>query len=188
MVIISLGGNLSGPHGPPLQTLNWAIEQMAGYQISVLAVSPFYSTEPVGQIGQNNYLNGIVCVYTSLSARNLLKNLKQIEKKAGRDNRQLCISGRWGARPLDLDIIDYKGMVTGNYPLCAGNGRATGCAKMRRCELILPHPQAHLRPFVIAPIIDIDPFWHHPVRGLSALSIWASMRNCTKGRILHRVG
>jgi 2-amino-4-hydroxy-6-hydroxymethyldihydropteridine diphosphokinase len=187
MVIISFGGNIKGRQGMPLQTMRWAIERMSDCQIQTISTSSFYSSKPLGQSGQDDYINGVVCVKTAMSAANLLKNLKRIEQEAGRDNQPLQIEGRWGARSLDLDIIDYKGLVSRNYFLCTSNDQTISRSNARRCDLVLPHPQAHLRPFVIKPIIDIDSLWHHPVSGLSVHSLWASMSNCGEGRILHKV-
>ena len=77
-------------------------------------------------------------------------------------------SGRmWASRPLDLDIICYK-------------GRVLGWRRVRRLEpqrgrpdstsphLILPHPRAHHRGFVMQPLAEICPRWHHPVFGNTA--------------------
>jgi 2-amino-4-hydroxy-6-hydroxymethyldihydropteridine diphosphokinase len=73
----------------------------------------------------------------------LLRVLKRIERMAGRRQR-----GRWTARPLDIDIVSFKGTRL-NWP-----HRATG-------RLTLPHPEAHRRLFVLQPLLSIDPHWHH---------------------------
>ena len=186
MVIIALGGNVSSPFGSPIHTLKWAINTMTKIQINVMSCSPFYCTKPVGCEGQLNYINAIIRVQTSMSAANLLKNLKQIEETAGRNIRKMQINGPWGPRPLDLDIVDYKGLVSHKQPACQSDLPVRTVKKMRQCSLVLPHPRAHLRPFVIRPLMDIDPFWHHPVSGLSARSLWTLLRARPEGRILHR--
>ncbi len=188
MVVIALGGNMSSPMGSPVHTLQWAIRRIAEYQIEIISCSPFYSTKPIGRDGQNDYINAVICVQTPLSAVNLLKSLKQVEKAAGRDITPLRTKGRWGSRPLDLDIIDYKGMVSPNFSICSCTSFiVTNVEEIRQCKLVLPHPRAHLRPFVMRPLKDIAPLWHHPVSGLSARSLWVSLRSSPEGQILNQL-
>ena len=58
---------------------------------------------------------------------------------------------RWGARVLDLDLLDYYHQVTPPHSL-----------------LQLPHPRLHLRRFVLQPLVDLAPDWRHPVLGQTA--------------------
>jgi len=190
MVLIALGGNMPIGNRSPVQTLRWAIDEMAKYQIYVMSVSSFYCTKPVGQAGQSDYVNAVVRVRVTMKPANLLKNLKLIEMKAGRGMQPAPLRARWGPRPLDLDLVDYKTIVTENFHVCSRYSKVTKAQKVQRvgrCKLVLPHPQAHLRPFVIRPIIDVAPFWHHPVSGLSALSMWALIKNKPEGSILHKL-
>jgi len=142
----------------------------------------------VGREGQQDYINAVIRVQTSLSARNLLKKLKQIEKAAGRNLVPMRIEGQWGPRPLDLDLVDYKGIVSKDFAACSREMISVKNRNaMRRGPLVLPHPHAHLRPFVIRPLMDIEPLWHHPVSGRSIRSLWALLRNSSDGQILHRL-
>jgi len=188
MVLIALGGNIPSHVGSPEQTMLWAIAEMTHYQIYVMSVSSFYCTKPLGQAGQPDYINGVVRARTSLSAANVLKNLKRIEKAAGRNIQMTRTSGRWASRPLDLDLVDYKSIVSANFHVCSSYIDVTCRDKSRRCDLVLPHPGAHLRPFVVRPILDINPFWHHPVNGLSARSLWNKMRFSPEGSVLYKLG
>jgi 2-amino-4-hydroxy-6-hydroxymethyldihydropteridine diphosphokinase len=78
-----------------------------------------------------------------------------LERKAGRR------AGRpQGPRPLDIDILDYGGRRLG-WP---GRGR-------RRARLVLPHPEAHRRAFVLVPLAQVAPHWRHPVLGASARAL-----------------
>ncbi len=190
MILIALGGNMHVKSRSPEQILRWAIDEMAKYQIYVISISSFYCTKPVGQEGQSDYVNAVVRVRAAMKPANLLKNLKLIENAAGRTVQPAPLRARWGPRPLDLDLVDYKTMITRNFHVCSRDSMVTKMAKRRRvgsCDLVLPHPQAHLRPFVIRPIIDIAPFWHHPVTGLSALDMWALIKNGSEGSILHKL-
>ncbi len=188
MILIALGGNVPGTRGLVLQTLQWAVREMPKFQMHVNSISQFYSTKALGRKVQSDYINAVVCVDTAMSAKNILNNLKKIEGRAGRNNRPIRINGPWGPRPLDLDIIDFKGLVSQNYHICSGDDLGNVHSVGGRCNLVLPHPQAHLRPFVMRPVVDIDPFWHHPVLGVSALSLWKGMRDGSEGRILHKIG
>ena len=193
MVLIALGGNMPVNNRSSLQILRWAIGEMKNYQIYVTSISSFYGSKPVGQKGQSDYVNAVVSVRAAKSAANLLKNLKLIEKAAGRDFYPALLGARWGARPLDLDLVDYKGVVSGNFDVCSRYNMVTEVtrrlksAQIRRCELVLPHPRTHLRPFVLRPILDIAPLWHHPVTGLSALSMWSLVKNSSDGAVLCKV-
>jgi hypothetical protein len=99
--------------------------------------------------------------------------LKAIERKSGRRG------GRpWGPRTLDIDIVDYGGLVRhwrGGHP----SFRKAGTR-----PLILPHPLAHERPFVLKPLLDIAPHWHHP-RSQSVRELWRAWR-ARRGRVLQR--
>ena len=70
----------------------------------------------------------------------LIKKIKLIEKKMGRLKAK-----KNDPRIIDIDIIDFKGLLIDSG------------------ELILPHPKAHLRNFVLYPILEIDPKWSHPI-------------------------
>ncbi len=187
MVLIALGGNLSGKVGNPLETMHWALAEMAKLQIYVISVSSFYRTKAVGQTGQSDYVNAVARISTPLSASNVLKHMKLIEEAAGRNLKTLRTEKIWGPRPLDLDLIDYKNIVSTNFHVCRGYIDVTKRSKTPVCGLVLPHPQAHLRPFVMRPLADILPFWHHPVLGSSALSFCSRLKNSPEGRILQKI-
>jgi 2-amino-4-hydroxy-6-hydroxymethyldihydropteridine diphosphokinase len=151
-VLISLGANLPGPWGVPLSSLRHATAELRGLLRAVDSVSALYETEPVGGRWQPRYLNAVLRGKATLPPAMLLRRLKQIERKAGRR-----LGVRWGPRPLDLDIIDFGGVKFG-WPLRAGPCRG----------LVLPHPEAHRRAFVLVPLLDVAPKWRHPALGLSA--------------------
>ena len=130
--LIGMGSNL-GDRG---QLLRSAVEQLREAPgVSVEAVSPIAITDPVGgPPGQPQFLNGVVRLSTELPPEDLLALCQRIE--ADHDRVRL---ERWGPRTLDLDIIDYDG------------------AELDGPELILPHPRAHERAFVLVPWLDADP-------------------------------
>lgn len=144
-LILALGANISGVWGPPLETLRQTIGRFDAAAIRVRSVSPLYETAPVGSGRQPRYLNAVVTACAHQSPARLLAIFKHMERRAG---RRIC--GRGGARPLDIDIIDFGGRVIGWPPA------------RRRSPLVLPHPEAHRRAFVLIPLLDVCPAWHHP--------------------------
>lgn len=108
--------------------------------ITLQKISSLYETEPVGYEEQAKFLNGAVAIETCLSPHTLLQTLKQIEVDVGRQHRT-----RWGPREIDMDILIY-----GN--IC-----------LRSPDLIIPHPEMHLRRFVLVPLGEIASDLLHPV-------------------------
>ena len=127
-VIVAMGGNL----GEVSDTFREVIAQLSQTSgIGVVEVSPLVRTAPVlseEQEEQPDYLNAVVILSTVLSPLQLLQVLQNLEDEHGRVR-----SERWGARTLDLDIIDYQGVTSEDE------------------RLTLPHPRASQRAFVLLP-------------------------------------
>lgn len=100
---------------------------------------------------QPPYVNAVMSVDTRLEPQALLHLLHDVEVTAGRVRNV-----RNAPRILDLDIIAYGRIV------------------LHDGGVILPHPRAHERAFVMGPIVDIFPDWLHPVLGETASTIWKS--------------
>jgi 2-amino-4-hydroxy-6-hydroxymethyldihydropteridine diphosphokinase len=125
--LLGLGSNL----GDRRATLAAAVASLEG----VTAVSPVYETDPVGGPGgQGAYLNLVVALETTRSARDLLGVCHRLESAAGRVRAE-----RWGPRTLDVDVLWIDG-VTVDEP-----------------DLQVPHPRMFERRFVLAPLRDIAP-------------------------------
>lgn len=118
--------------GDPAATFAQALRELPP-DVQVVTVSPAYRTRAIGP-EQPDYLNLVAAVSTALSPLDLLHRLQALEAAHGRV-RDL----RWGPRTLDLDIVWYNGL------------ESTGP------ELILPHPRAHEREFVLRPLCDLAP-------------------------------
>lgn len=101
---------------------------------TLLDVSSLYETAPVGGPEQGPYLNAVALLETTLSARDLLAALHEIEADAGRVRRE-----RWGPRTLDLDLLVYDELVTDDP------------------DLAVPHPRADERQFVLVPLVEVWP-------------------------------
>jgi len=135
-VVIALGANL----GPVQATLEAAVRQLADVDgLHITAVSNLFETDPVGGPEQPAYLNAVVLARTRLGAFALLTELHGIEADHGRVRET-----RWGARSLDLDLIQY------------GDPGSDADLISTDPELTLPHPRAHERAFVLAPWSSVD--------------------------------
>lgn len=130
--VIAMGGNL-GEVERTLRSAVVSVDGIPGNQVT--GISPLYRTAAWGmEPGTPDFLNAVVQVTTRLDAAALLSALQTIESAYGR-SRQV----HWGSRPLDLDIVDFDGVISDDP------------------DLTLPHPRAWQRAFVLAPWADLDP-------------------------------
>lgn len=129
---IGLGSNLSEPIKQVKNAIK-KIEKIA--QSQVVTVSSLYLSKPMGPQDQDDYINAILALKTSLSAIELLNALQAIENKAGRVRKE----NRWGARILDLDIILFGDKV------------------IKSERLTIPHYGMAEREFVLLPLVEIAP-------------------------------
>ena len=135
-VVIALGANL----GAVQATLEAAVRQLTEVDgLQVTAVSDLFETDPAGGPDQPVYLNAVVLARTRLAPFGLLSELHGIEADHGRVRET-----RWGARTLDIDLIQYGAPGSGSDLVSTDP------------ELMLPHPRAHERAFVLAPWLSVD--------------------------------
>jgi len=140
-VVIAVGANLPWGRSSPLDTASSAVDSLAQHPaLRVVASSALYDSDPVGGPEQPTYVNAVVVARTSLSPTSLLRELHGVE--AAFDRRREV---RWGARTLDLDLVQY------------GDPGAGTDVTSDRPQLTLPHPRAHERAFVLLPWLDADP-------------------------------
>lgn len=177
MIIIGLGSNVTSRFGDSIKTIAGALHALESRGIRIVRRSRLYRTIPLGPADQPDYINAAAVIGTSLSATALLSLLKKIEAEAGPRS-----SVRWGPRALDIDILDYRRQIL-NWAKCHMQA-----AKGNKFSLILPHPGIESRPFVLQPLTDIAPFWHHPVSGLGAAQFLKRLRGARMGRIIEAVG
>jgi 2-amino-4-hydroxy-6-hydroxymethyldihydropteridine diphosphokinase len=154
-LILGLGANIAGAWGSPEDTLLRALDALRQQGLVPLDHSDFFRTKPVGGGRQPDYLNAVLIAEATLAPAALLRLVKGLERKAGRRPGR-----RLGPRPLDIDILDYGGRRLG----WAGRNR-------RRAALVLPHPEAHRRAFVLVPLAQVAPQWRHPVLRASARTL-----------------
>jgi 2-amino-4-hydroxy-6-hydroxymethyldihydropteridine diphosphokinase len=182
MIVIAIGANLPADgFASAAETCSAAVEAIdADPEIDVLARSRWYESEPMPVSDQPWYVNGAIAVETDLSPRALLARLHAIEGRFGRVRRR-----RNEARPLDLDIIDYNGLI-----LTEGEGAAEDSAPVLSHPVlshpVLPHPRMRERAFVLLPLrdlcSDLSVEWRHPVDGRSLATLIAALPP-TEGRI-----
>ena len=139
--VLAIGSNL----GERLNNLQGAVNSLADTpEVWVTAVSPVYETAPVdAPEGSKDFLNAIVLADTTLSARTLLERALAVEDAYGRE--RTTESG--SPRTLDVDLI------------------VVGDRRAHDDDLVLPHPKAHERAFVLAPWNDVEPDADLPGQG-----------------------
>jgi 2-amino-4-hydroxy-6-hydroxymethyldihydropteridine diphosphokinase len=129
--VLSIGSNL----GDRLALLRSVVD---GLDDTVSAVSPVYETAPWGGVAQQPFLNAVLIVNDpTADARCWLRRGQQLEDASARQREQ-----RWGPRTLDVDVVacyDGEAEILAEEP-----------------DLVLPHPRAHLRAFVLVPWLDVD--------------------------------
>lgn len=134
-VVIALGANL----GDAAARLDAAVDGLAD-DLDEVRRAPFVTTDPVGGPEQPRFTNSVVLATTALSPQALLARLHAVEARHGRVREV-----RWGARTLDLDLIQY------------GDPASDSDVVSEDPQLLLPHPRAHERGFVLAPWARVDP-------------------------------
>lgn len=134
---LGLGSNL----GERISYIEKALSEIGKIKDTIKTrSSSIYETEPWGNIKQDYYLNCVIEIETGLDAGNLLKELKDIEKKLGR-----IYNKKWSEREIDIDLLFYGGEIIQND------------------FMKVPHPQIENRRFVLIPMNEIAPGFIHPV-------------------------
>ena len=126
-IYLSLGSNM----GDKAYNLKTALNKLSQI-LEIKKISSIYETEPLLHQDQDNFLNIITEVSYSQKAENLLTNIKDIEKKMGRE-----ATFRFGPRIIDIDIIFFN------------------CQEINEDNLTIPHKEWKNRLFVIAPLYEI---------------------------------
>jgi len=147
MIVIAIGANLPGPAGSARDNCEAALRALAAAGVTILKGSRWYRSPPWPPSDQPWYVNGVALARTTQAPAELLATLHAVEARFGRVRSQDTVNA---ARPLDLDLIDYDGLVREGAPP------------------ILPHPRLDGRAFVLRPLAEIAPNWRHPRTGRSA--------------------
>jgi 2-amino-4-hydroxy-6-hydroxymethyldihydropteridine diphosphokinase len=129
---LGLGSNVGDRRG----YLEAAVKRLPRHGVTVLASSPVYETEPVGEVlDQPEFLNACLRVETDLGPEELLDACKAVERDLGRRPDVI----RHGPRPVDVDVL------------------LLGDLEYESPRLRLPHAEVTSRRFVLVPLLDLDP-------------------------------
>lgn len=134
--VLAFGSN-QGDRAATIRSAVAALAEEPG--VDVQALSRLYETPALKPEGIDEdapaYLNAVALVRTLLEPLALLGLVNAVEDRLGRVREE-----RWGDRTIDIDIVDYDGIVSDDDP-----------------RIVLPHPRAHERAFVLVPWLDVDP-------------------------------
>ena len=148
---LSIGSNI----GDKKAYLDFALQKLGeDEKCNVCAVSDYITTKPVGDVVQDDFLNGAVKIETLYSPHELLCKIHEIEAEAGRERKI-----HWGPRTLDIDIILYDDAVVDS------------------ADLKIPHPEMKNREFVLKPLSQLAPYAKNPVNGKSVCDMLAELES-----------
>lgn len=134
--MLALGSNIE----PRQDYINQALASLQDHPlIRLIKSAPIIETAPVGYTDQASFLNTACQIQTLLPPHELLKATQAIENESGRIR-----TIHWGPRTLDIDIIYYDDIL------------------LHSDDLVIPHPLSHERRFVLAPLVEINPYWIDP--------------------------
>ncbi len=149
IVYIGLGSNL----GDSRQNIDKALKILAETDnIELLRASEVIETAPLAGDDQPNYLNTVAEIQTTLSAQQLHSKTLALEAGLGRTRNV-----KWSPRTIDLDILFFGDEII-NQP-----------------SLTIPHPQLHLRSFVLKGLSELNPVLEHPVMKVSVQELFSRL-------------
>lgn len=153
-ILVAIGANLPDDAGrTALQTCEWAVAQLDGLcGCRLHGVSRWFRTAPVPASDQPDFVNGVAHLSGAVDPQALLHALHGVEAAAGRTRSTVN-----AARVLDLDLIAMDGL------------------QVIAPDLVLPHPRATSRAFVLAPLCDVAPGWRDPDSGRTARQLLAHL-------------
>ena len=137
---LGLGSNQQNPAARLREALDH-LGRLDGTRI--IATSSLYRTPPWGDEDQDDFINAVVQIETSLAPAVLLTGIQAIEDTMGRQRSQR----RWGPRLIDIDLLLY------------------GSEQFVSDGLEVPHPRMHERAFVLVPLAELDPLLEIPGHG-----------------------
>ncbi len=144
-IAVALGSNM----GDRAANLRLGLAGLADLHVD-FQCSGVFETQPMHVADQPSFLNACCIGKTSLTARQLLQSLQQLELRAGREPG----GRRYGPRPLDLDLLLYGERV------------------IEEPDLVVPHPRLRERAFVLVPLAELAADWVVPVsRGAAAATV-----------------
>ena len=120
----------------------------------VVKMADIYKSKPYGYLKQNFFYNSMVCLKSEMLPNQLINKIQLAERKLQKNKRIIN-----GPRKIDLDIIFSDQKVFKNN------------------NLIIPHPRVQERDFVLYPLLDINPFFRHPVSKLTVKQLIEQLKD-----------
>jgi 2-amino-4-hydroxy-6-hydroxymethyldihydropteridine diphosphokinase len=142
-IIVALGSNLKGEWASSISVLEGAKTRLPALGVKIRECSSYWRSRAWPDATQPDYINAVALVETRFSPDALLSALHSLEAEFGR----VRTAAANASRVLDLDLIAFGRTVRAD------------------AALILPHPRASERRFVMGPLAEIAPAWRHPVSG-----------------------
>jgi 2-amino-4-hydroxy-6-hydroxymethyldihydropteridine diphosphokinase len=149
-VIVALGCNLAGAYTSREALLEAALEALPAAGLALVARSTWWTSAAWPDPKGPAYLNGVAVVRTDFSPAETLAALHRVEETFGRARGEAN-----APRTLDLDLVAH--------------GRA-----VLEGDLVVPHPRAHERLFVMGPLAELASAWIHPINGEPAFRLAAN--------------
>lgn len=151
---LSLGSNIGDRVGY-IQQATSLLNSNA--DISIVATSSFYETEPWRMESENWFVNAVIQISTTLSPETLLDECQRIERQLGRMNT--AEKHTYSDRTIDIDIIFYDKLI------------------MNTERLTIPHKYFHKRAFMLIPMLEIAEDFSHPLLGETVESLYEALEN-----------
>jgi 2-amino-4-hydroxy-6-hydroxymethyldihydropteridine diphosphokinase len=139
MILLNIGSNINSGSCSRVDNIKDTITLLKEEDVKVIKVSSFYETPSYPNNSHPKYLNVALQIEFNQNPNLLLKKILFIEKQMGRIRKK-----KNEPRVCDIDIIDFNSL------------------KLNSEKLILPHPKAHERNFVLIPLMEICSDWVHP--------------------------
>lgn len=148
-IIIAVGANLPSVYGSPLESCMAAFDTLSDMNVNILRQSRWFKTAPIPPSDQPWFINAVAVVDTVLDPESLMNTLHNVEDLFDRQR-----SGPAAARTMDLDLLDYRGLLRDDAS-----------------SPELPHPRLESRAFVLLPLADVAPGWIHPRSGVAIAAL-----------------
>ena len=139
-LILLLGGN----QGDVQDTFRKVHTLLTARLGEIVSMSGMYESKPWGFESENNFINQVVELNSSLASEEILNNTQEIEGLLGREQKSAT---GYSSRPIDIDILFYDDIT------------------LSMTNLSIPHPRLHERMFTLVPLSEKWEHWMHPVLG-----------------------
>jgi 2-amino-4-hydroxy-6-hydroxymethyldihydropteridine diphosphokinase len=153
VILIGIGSNLAArPAATPLATAQAGLSALAAPHLQPVGCSSWYESAPVPASDQPWFVNAVALIASDREPETLLEWMLAVESRFGRVRGEPN-----AARTLDLDLLDYDGLI------------------IESSVLTLPHRRMSERRFVLEPLCEIAPSWRHPISNLTAAELLARL-------------